>query len=113
MKPIIRPMFYLGNEIAEAVVDGQLHELVKRAFEAVGLTVTTGSTNEMLAAQDGSIVVTNDVSFLKKGTKPVIIIGRNDKSTEPVAGAVRNTSDPLFTIADISRCLCKCLVSAV
>ncbi len=56
----------------------------------------------MLAAQDGSIIVTNDVSFLKKGTKPVIIIGRNDKSTEPVAGAVKNTSDPLFTIADIS-----------
>ncbi len=92
----------LGNETGEAVVDGQLHELVKRAFEAVGLTVTTGSTTEMLAAQDGSILVTNDVSFLKKGTKPVIIIGRNDKSTEPVAGAVKNTSDPLFTIADIS-----------
>lgn len=92
----------LGNETGEAVVDGQLHELVKRAFEAAGLTVTTGSTTEMHAAQDGSIIVTNDVSFLKKGTKPVIIIGRNDKSTEPVAGAVRNTSDPLFTIADIS-----------
>nr|WP_255550943.1 BatA and WFA domain-containing protein [Sporosarcina sp. E16_8] len=92
----------LGNETGEAVVDGQLHELVKRAFEAAGLTVTTGSTTEMLAAQDRSIIVTNDVSFLKKGTKPVIIIGRNDKSTEPVAGAVRNTSDPLFTIADIS-----------
>ncbi|MEK5071301.1 vWA domain-containing protein [Sporosarcina sp. FSL K6-1508] len=92
----------LGNETGEAVVDGQLHELVKRAFEAVGLTVTTGSTTEMLAAQDGSIIVTNDVSFLKKGTKPVIIIGRNDKSTEPVAGAVKNTSDPLFTIAGIS-----------
>jgi len=92
----------LGNETGEAVVDGQLHELVKRAFEAVGLTVTTGSTTEMLAAQDRSIIVTNDVSFLKKGTKPVIIIGRNDKSTEPVAGAVKNTSDPLFTIAEIS-----------
>ena len=45
----------------------------------------------MLAAQDDSIIVTNDVSFLKKGTKPVIIIGRNDKSTEPVAGDVKNT----------------------
>ncbi|WP_399628385.1 BatA and WFA domain-containing protein [Sporosarcina sp. SG10008] len=92
----------LGNETGEAVVDGHLHELVKRAFEAVGLTVTTGSTTEMLAAQEESIIVTNDVSFLKKGTKPVIIVGRNDKSTEPVAGAVQNTSDPLFTIANIS-----------
>ncbi|MEK4711467.1 vWA domain-containing protein [Sporosarcina sp. FSL K6-5500] len=92
----------LGNETGEAVVDGHLHELVKRAFEAVGLTVTTGSTTEMLAAQEESIIVTNDVSFLKKGTKPVIIVGRNDKSTEPVAGAVQNTSDPLFTVANIS-----------
>ncbi|AMQ07386.1 vWA domain-containing protein [Sporosarcina psychrophila] len=92
----------LGNETGEAVVDGHLHELVKRAFEAVGLTVTTGSTTEMLAAQEESIIVTNDVSFLKKGTKPVIIVGRNDESTEPVAGAVQNTSDPLFTVADIS-----------
>ena len=48
--------------------------------------------NEMLAEQKESIIVTNDVSFLKKGTKPVVIIGRDDKSTEPVAGAVRNTS---------------------
>jgi hypothetical protein len=92
----------LGNETGEAVVDGQLHELVKRAFEAVGLAVTTGTTTEMLAAQDGSIIVTNDVSFLKKGTKPVIIIGRNDKSTEQIAGAVKNSTDPLFTIAEIS-----------
>jgi hypothetical protein len=92
----------LGNETAEAVVDGQLHELVKRAFEAVGLAVATGSTNELLAAQDSSIIVTNDVSFLESGTKPVILIGRNDKSTEPVAGAVKNTSDSLFTIADMS-----------
>lgn len=92
----------LGNETGEAVVEGHLHELVKRAFEAVGLTVTTGSTTEMLAAQEESIIVTNDVSFLKKGTKPVIIVGRNDKSTEPVAGAVQNTSDPLFTVANIS-----------
>ena len=51
------------------IVDGQLHELVKRAFEAIGLTVTTGSTNEMLAAQDSAIIVTNDVSFLGKGNK--------------------------------------------
>ena len=52
MKLTIRHMSCLGNETAEAIVDGQLHELVKRAFEAVGLTVTTGSANEMLAAQD-------------------------------------------------------------
>lgn len=91
----------LGAEVSEAVVDGQLHELVKRAFEAVGLTVSTGSAKELVAAQDSAISVTNDVSLLKKGMKPVIIIGRNDKSPTPVAGAVQSIADPLFTIANI------------
>ena len=40
----------LGNETTEAIVDGKLHELVKKAFEAVGLFVATGSVNEMIAA---------------------------------------------------------------
>ncbi|WP_203246070.1 vWA domain-containing protein [Sporosarcina beigongshangi] len=91
----------LGTEVSEAVVDAQLHELVKRAFEAVGLMVSTGSAKELVDAQDSAISVTNDVSLLKKGSKPVIIIGRNDKSTTPVAGAVQSTADPLFTIANI------------
>lgn len=92
----------LGAEVSEAVVDGQLHELVKRAFEAVGLAVSTGSSKELVAAQDNAISVTNDVSLLKKGLKPVIIIGRNDKSPTPVSGVVHSIADPLFTIADIS-----------
>ena len=92
----------LGNETKEAIVDGKLHELVKKAFEAVGLFVATGSVNEMIAAQDDSIVVTNDVSFLETGTKPIILIGRNDRTTEPVADAIISTADPLFSIVDIS-----------
>ncbi len=92
----------LGADVSEAVVDGQLHELVKRAFEAVGLAVSTGSSKELIAAQDNAISVTNDVSLLNKGSKPVVIIGRNDKSSTPVSGAVQSIADPLFTIADIS-----------
>ena len=92
----------LSTETSEAIVDGQLHELVKRAFDVIGLTVTTGSANEMLAAQDTAIVVTNDVAFLEKGTKPVILVGRNDKKAEPVSGKVNSTDDPLFEIATIT-----------
>ena len=92
----------LGSEVSEAVIDGQLHELVKRAFEAIGLTVSTGSTNEILAAQDHSVVVTNDVSLLEKGTKPVMIMGRNDESAQLVSGVITSAADPLFTIADLS-----------
>ncbi|WP_342512758.1 BatA and WFA domain-containing protein [Sporosarcina sp. FSL K6-1522] len=91
----------LGDEISEAVIDGQLHELVKRAFEAIGLAVSTGSTNEIVAAQEHSVVVTNDVSLLEKGTKPVMIMGRNDQSPKLVSGVITSSADPLFTIADL------------
>nr|WP_225941862.1 BatA and WFA domain-containing protein [Sporosarcina limicola] len=91
----------LGNETQEAVVDGNLHELVKKAFEVIGLSVTTGSAKEMIVAQSGSIIVTNDVSFLRKGEEPVIVIGRNDKPTKPISGVMTSSKDPLFTIVDI------------
>lgn len=92
----------LGNEKNEAIIDGNLHELVKKAFEAAQLEVTIGSVNEMSQAQDVSIIVTNDVSFLEKGTNPIIMIGRNDSTAEPVSGVIESTTDPLFSIVDIS-----------
>ncbi|MFD1929039.1 BatA and WFA domain-containing protein [Sporosarcina siberiensis] len=93
----------LGNEKNEAIIDGNLHELVKKAFEAAQLEVTIGSVNEMSQAQEISIIVTNDVSFLEKGTNPIILIGRNDSTAEPVSGVVESTTDPLFSIVDISN----------
>ena len=92
----------LGSETAEAIVDGQLHELVKKAFEAVDLSVTTGTGSELLAASEGLIVVTNDASLLTEGTEPIILIGRNDLKSKPAKGAVTSSTDPLFTIADIT-----------
>ena len=79
-----------------------MHELIKKAFEAVGLSVSTGSKNELTAATDESIVVTNDVAFLESGTKPIILIGRNDGKSEEVTGAISTLSDSLFSIADLS-----------
>ncbi|WP_438316671.1 vWA domain-containing protein [Sporosarcina sp. FA9] len=93
----------LGNEKNEAIIDGNLHELVKKAFEAAQLEVTIGTVNEMSQAQDISIIVTNDVSFLEKGTNPIIMIGRNDSTAEPVSGVIESTTDPLFSIVDISN----------
>lgn len=92
----------LGNEATGAIIDDQLHELIKKAFEAVGLSVSTGSKNELTAAADESIVVTNDVAFLESGTKPIILIGRNDGNSEEVMGVISTLSDSLFSIADIS-----------
>ena len=92
----------LGSETEGAIVDSQLHELVKKAFEAVDLSVSTGSANELVAASEELIVVTNDVSLLTKGTKPIILIGRNDQKMKLAEGPVTSSVDPLFTIADIT-----------
>ncbi|MEK3935262.1 BatA and WFA domain-containing protein [Sporosarcina sp. FSL W7-1349] len=92
----------LGSEIGEAIVDSQLHELVKKAFEAVNLDVTSGAVQEMEAARENAIVVTNDVSFLKKGSKPILLIGRNDESAQPAEGPVLTEDHPLFSLADLS-----------
>ncbi|WP_060209647.1 vWA domain-containing protein [Sporosarcina koreensis] len=91
----------IGNESTEVIVDNQLHELVKKAFEAIGLTVSSGSINEMTSAKDHSMIVTNETSFLEEGTEPILLIGRNDSTTEPVAGVVESSNDALFTIASI------------
>lgn len=92
--------FLLGNELAEVIVDGKLHELVKTVFEAVGLPVTTGSVT---GTQVGAIAVTNDVALLEQGTEPIILIGRNDVAAIPTTGVITSTIDPLFSIADISE----------
>ncbi|MFS0574417.1 BatA and WFA domain-containing protein [Sporosarcina sp. 179-K 3D1 HS] len=93
----------LGNELSEAVVDVQLHELVKKAFEAVNLAVTSGGAQEMAAAQDSAIVVTNDASFLKKGSKPFLLIGRNDASPVPASGTIKTEDHPLFALSELSE----------
>ena len=91
----------IGNESSEVIVDNQLHELVKKAFEAIGLTVSSGSVNEMNSARDHAIIVTNEVSFLEEGETPILLIGRNDAVTEPVSGVVNSINDTLFSIAPI------------
>jgi hypothetical protein len=91
----------IGNESSEVIVDNQLHELVKKALEAIGLIVSSGSVNEMASARDHAMIVTNDVSFLEEGTEPILLIGRNEATTEPVSGVVENANDTLFTIAPI------------
>ena len=78
----------IGNESSEVIIDNQLHELVKKAFEAIGLTVSSGSTNEMTSARDHAMIVTNEISFLEEGKDPILLIGRNDATTEPVTGTV-------------------------
>ena len=34
----------IGNESSEVIIDNQLHELVKKAFEAIGLSVIQGQS---------------------------------------------------------------------
>lgn len=92
----------LGSEMSGAIVDGQLHELVKKAFESMDLSVTTGTGSELVSTSEGLIIVTNDVSLLAESAEPIILIGRNDLAAKPAKGAVTSSADSLFTIADIT-----------
>ncbi|MBB4824097.1 hypothetical protein HNO89_001317 [Sporosarcina luteola] len=92
----------LGNEISDAMVDSQLHELIRKAFQAIGLEVASGSINELKQRQNTStIIVTNDTSFLQLGSEPIVLIGRNDANAHPVSGAVAAKNDMLFAVAPI------------
>lgn len=91
----------LGNDSSEVIVDQQLHELVKKAFEAIGLDVTSGSVNEMNIAREQALLVTNETKFLNEGTSPILLIGRNDSVTDQVSGRVDTENDALFTIAPV------------
>jgi len=93
----------IGDESSEVIVDNQLHELVKKAFEAIGLAVSSGSVNEMSSVRDHAMIVTNETSFLKEGTDPILLIGRNDSTPEPVSGMVESSNDALFSIASIDE----------
>ena len=91
----------LGNESSEVIIDQQLHELVKKAFEAIGLNVTSGSVNEMNVARAEALLVTNEPKFLNEGTSPILLIGRNDSATDQVSGRVETENDALFMLAPV------------
>ncbi|QTD42475.1 BatA and WFA domain-containing protein [Sporosarcina sp. Te-1] len=92
----------LGNDISDAMVDSQLHELIRKAFQAIGMEVASGSVNEMKQRQHSStIIVTNDTSFLQRGTQPIVLIGRNDANAHQVEDIVTASQDMLFAVAPI------------
>lgn len=91
----------LGNESSEVIVDQQLHELVKKAFEAIGLDVTSGAVNEMNLSREQALLVTNETKFLNEGTSPILLIGRNDSVTDQISGRVETENDALFMIAPV------------
>ncbi|KXH79831.1 BatA and WFA domain-containing protein [Sporosarcina sp. HYO08] len=90
----------VGNEEKEVIVDRSLHELIYKAFEAVGAVVSTGSVNEM-RLHAGAFAVTNDVSLLEKSEQPILLIGRNDVSATESKGAIETSSDPLFMLVNL------------
>ncbi|MCG3087411.1 vWA domain-containing protein [Sporosarcina cyprini] len=92
----------LGDEISDAMVDSQLHELIRKAFQAIGIDVTAGSINEMKQRQNtATILVSNETSFLQEGEQPILLIGRNDANAHPVSGILEDNGDVLFSIAPI------------
>lgn len=87
----------LATERAKVVVDAELHELLKKAAQAIQEEVTIDSGEDF--DENTILRITSSESFLGKGERPILLIGRDD--AEPVAakGEVSVSNDPLFSIA--------------
>ncbi|MBD7907282.1 vWA domain-containing protein [Sporosarcina gallistercoris] len=86
----------LATERAKVVVDAELHELLKKAAQAIEeVTIDSGEDFE-----EGDILrITGSESFLDQGNRPIFLVGRNDVKPIEAKGEVSVTNDPLFSIA--------------
>lgn len=88
----------LQQNVTEVFVDGSLHELVRKAFEAMDFPVSTVPTEQISSVRDEAIIVTNQTALLEEGQN-VLLIGRNDENSSEVSGAISITDSSLFSFA--------------
>lgn len=88
----------LQQNVTEVFVDGSLHELVRKAFEAMDFPVSTVPTEQISSVSDEAIIVTNQADLLKSGQN-VLLIGRNDENSSEINGEIRISESGLFSFA--------------
>lgn len=87
----------LATERANVVVDATLHELLKKAAQAIQEEVTIDNGEDL--DEESILRITDSESFLDKGKRPIFLIGRDDAKPIEAKGEVSVTNDPLFSIA--------------
>ncbi len=87
----------LEKEPAAIAVDPSLHELLRKAVEAI---------REDIITDDGSSIpkdalrITRSAQALTEGNRPILLIGRDDTDSMAASGDIRVTDDPLFSVAE-------------
>lgn len=93
---------FMQDQLSKVFIDSGLHSLVRTAFQAMDIEVSSVPTEQIgLLAEEG-IVVTNQFGLLDQLDRPHLFIGRNDVSAVEVNGAVQTTEHPLFSFANLS-----------
>lgn len=87
----------LSSERTRVVIDPAVHELLKKAVEAVHNDVSEDSEDEQTA--DDVLRITNSADWLHKGSRPVLLIGRDDVEPVEAVGDIKVSNDSLFSIA--------------
>ncbi|MCM3756565.1 VWA domain-containing protein [Sporosarcina aquimarina] len=87
----------LATERTKVVVDETLHELLKKAAQAIQEEVTIDNGEDF--DEDGILRITSSEVFLQEGKRPILLIGREDAKPMKAKGEVSVTNDPLFSIA--------------
>ncbi|MGE6487817.1 vWA domain-containing protein [Paenisporosarcina sp. NPDC076898] len=92
----------MQKQSAQTYVDGNLHELVSAAFQAMDIPVSSVPTEQIGDLPNEAVVVTNQTSQLKASESPVLLIGRNDENAKEVNGTITTERDDVFAYADMS-----------
>ncbi|GKV67647.1 hypothetical protein NCCP2716_01450 [Sporosarcina sp. NCCP-2716] len=87
----------LGNEPRAIAVDPSLHELLRKAVEAIQEDIITDDGNRSVPKD--ALRITRSSDALTEGDRPVLLIGRVDAESEAAEGDLRFTDDPLFSVA--------------
>jgi hypothetical protein len=86
----------IQKQSAQTYVDGNLHELVSAAFQAMDIPVSSVPTEQIGDLPNEAVVVTNQTSQLKASESPVLLIGRNDENAKEVNGTITTERDDVF-----------------
>ncbi|MGG0645205.1 BatA domain-containing protein [Sporosarcina gallistercoris] len=86
----------LATDRTKVVVDAGLHELLKKAAQAIDeITIDSGEEFD-----EGAILrITDSEDFINKGNRPIFLVGRQKVKSTKAKGEVSVTNDPLFSIA--------------
>lgn len=92
---------YLAPPIDSVRIDSALHELIASGFRSLDLDVQLVETAQ-LQRDSNSPLVTNQSGQLD-GAAPILLIGRNDKTSFDVSGQIEMQDHPLFAYAELGE----------